>query len=113
VSSSDTIFLLRTSARPFSLKMIATTALLALTTLGAANYAAAMDAVDQLETPRLVQGAQRMEFLQGDNTPFKFRFADEVSLPTSYLFSCLSRSQRMHGEEVVTNEWLLCRKCAA
>jgi hypothetical protein len=74
--------------------MIATTALLALTTLGAANYAAAMDAVDQLETPRLVQGAQRMEFLQGDNTPFKFRFADPVSLPTSSTFGCVHHAMQ-------------------
>jgi hypothetical protein len=69
--------------------MIAT-ALLALTTLGAANYAAAMDSVNQLETPRLVQGAQRLEFgVEGDNSAFKFRFADPVLLPTSYPFACL------------------------
>jgi hypothetical protein len=70
--------------------MIATTALLALTTLGAANYAAAMEAVNQLETPRLVQGDQRVEFgVQGDNSAFKFRFADTVIPPISYPFAPL------------------------
>jgi hypothetical protein len=70
--------------------MIATTALLALTTLGAANCAAAMEAVNQLETPRLVQGDQRLEFgVQGDNSAFKFRFADTVILPMSYPFARL------------------------
>jgi hypothetical protein len=57
--------------------MIATTFALALAALGVASPAVA--SMDQLETPRLTQGMQRVEFgVSGDSSAFKFRFADEV-----------------------------------
>jgi hypothetical protein len=58
---------------------------LALATLGAVNPAAATEQ-NQLETARLPQPVQRLEFgVEGDNSAFKFRFADPVWLLLSSL----------------------------
>jgi hypothetical protein len=73
--------------------MICTTVFLALAALGAASLASAEDAhLNQLETARLTQAAQRVEFgVQGDNSAFKFRFADPVWPLVAFLCACLLR----------------------
>ena len=63
--------------------MIATTAVLALAAMGSASPAAASDykgeQLDQLETARLTQAAQRVEFgVEGDASAFRFDFSDPV-----------------------------------
>ena len=63
--------------------MIGTTAVLALAALGAASPAVASDykgeQLNQLETPRLTQAAQRVEFgVEGDASAFRFDFSDPV-----------------------------------
>jgi hypothetical protein len=61
--------------------MIGVTIALALTALGAVSPAAATGHVqqNQLETARVPQPVQRLEFgVEGDNSAFKFRFADPV-----------------------------------
>ena len=63
--------------------MICTTAVLALAALGAASPAVASDykgeQLNQLETPRLTQAAQRVEFgVEGDFSAFRFDFSDPV-----------------------------------
>lgn len=66
--------------------MIGATVVLALATLGAAAPAAAsddwkMEQQNQLETARLPQAAQRVEFgVEGDASAFKFRFSDPVCI---------------------------------
>jgi hypothetical protein len=61
--------------------MIGATVALALA-LGAVNPASATEQLNQLETARVPQPVQRLEFgVEGDNSAFKFRFADPVCLP--------------------------------
>jgi hypothetical protein len=73
--------------------MIGTSFLLALAALGAASPATAEDALNQLETARLPQAVQRLEFgVEGDNSAFTFRFADPVCPLASSLFDCLLRT---------------------
>jgi hypothetical protein len=69
--------------------MICTTVFLALAALGIASPASAED-VNQLETARLTQAVQRVEFgVQGDNSAFKFRFSDPVWPLVAFLCACL------------------------
>jgi hypothetical protein len=66
--------------------MIGVTVALALTALGAVSPTAATEHVqlNQLETARVPQPVQRLEFgVEGDSSAFKFRFADPVCFPTS------------------------------
>jgi hypothetical protein len=64
--------------------MLGATVLLALVTLGTVSPAAATEQQNQLETARVPQPVQRLEFgVEGDNSAFKFRFADPVRLPLS------------------------------
>jgi hypothetical protein len=66
--------------------MLRTTVVLALATLGAVSPAAATEQQNQLETARVPQPVQRLEFgVEGDNSAFKFRFADPVRLQLSSL----------------------------
>jgi hypothetical protein len=77
---------LRPSAHPKIFTMFGATVLLALAALGAVNPAAATEQQNQLETARLPQPVQRLEFgVEGDNSAFKFRFADPVLLSFSFL----------------------------
>ena len=70
--------------------MFASTAVLALSVLavalglrGAAAGSSSSD-VNQLETPRLTQAAQRDEFgVEGSKSAFKFRFSDPVRVVLS------------------------------
>jgi hypothetical protein len=72
--------------------MIGTAAVLVLAALGAAGSASATDTLNQLETARLAQPVQRVEFgIEGDNSAFKFRFADPVWPAALHLFECLNR----------------------
>jgi hypothetical protein len=78
---------LLSSAHPELYTMFGATVVLALATLGAVSPAAATEQQNQLETARLAQPVQRLEFgVEGDNSAFKFRFADPVPL---YLFPFL------------------------
>jgi hypothetical protein len=59
--------------------MFGATVVLALAALGAVGPAAATEQQNQLETARVPQPVQRLEFgVEGDNSAFKFRFADPV-----------------------------------
>lgn len=100
--------------------MISSAIMLALAALGAANQAAAQDdnILNQLETPRLVQGAQRVEFgVEGDTSAFKFSFADPVLLPVvCALHGAAAKSCRheiAHTTRYVTRSLLHCFQTTA
>jgi hypothetical protein len=85
---------LPSSAHPELYTMFGATVVLALATLGAVNPAAATGQQNQLETARMPQPVQRLEFgVEGDNSAFKFRFADPVPLSFFVSSSCLIRTK--------------------
>ena len=64
--------------------MLASSLILAATLLGSAAAQGGAAAVNQLETPRLTQAAQRTEFgVEGDMSAFRFSFSDPVRGPPS------------------------------
>ena len=76
--------------------MIASAVVVALAMVGAASPAVASDKeeveqLNQLETARLVQPAQRIEFgVEGEDSAFRFSFADPVCcLELLQMHACL------------------------
>lgn len=56
-----------------------TAAVVTLALLGSATAQDAVPVLNQLETARLTQAAQRAEFeIEGDTSAFKFKFSDTV-----------------------------------
>lgn len=70
--------------------MIAQVAIAALALSGGV-FASEMETINQLETPRLTQAAQRAEFgPEGPDSAFKFSFSDPVRFPANLVFRNLS-----------------------
>ena len=80
--------------------MLASSMVVAAALLGGAAAQGGAAAVNQLETARLTQAAQRVEFgVEGEKSAFKFSFSDPVRcLPSIAAFDTVPHGKRLASQ---------------